>query len=103
MYKLLKRWYLSDGENPAEIGWETLGTFRKIRKARRAMHKNVREVEIANEYRSPFYGGQDDTQRSVSLTKDRHYYDMADSNGSHVEWEIVGPGKGFTHPIGQIF
>jgi hypothetical protein len=102
MYKLLKRWYLSDGEKPAEIGWETLGTFRKIRKARRAMHADVHEVVIANEHRLPFNGTDSDTQQSVSLSRDHHLYDMADSNGSHVEWEIVGLGKGFTHPIGYI-
>lgn len=102
MYKLLKRWYISDGENPAETGWEVVGTYRKLRKARRAMHADVHDVETANEYRSPFFGGEDDTQRSVSITREHHLYDMADSNGSHVEWEIVGIGRGFTHPIGKM-
>lgn len=93
MYKLLKRWYLSDGESPAEMSWKCLGSFRKIRKARRAMHRDVTNIESANEYRSRFYGGINDTQRSVRLSKDRHVYDIADSNGSHVEWEITRSGN----------
>lgn len=97
-YKVLKRWYLSDGESPAEMGWKILGRFSCIRKAREAMHHDVRAVEAANEYRSPYYGGEDDTQKSRRLSRDNHLYDMADSNGSHVEWEIVRGGL-FTRPL----
>ena len=67
MYKLLKRWYISDGENPAETGWKHIGTFHRIRHARRAMHRDVRETEAANEYRSPHYGGKENTQKSIRI------------------------------------
>ncbi len=101
-YKLLRRWYVSDcfGEDVDE-GWEVVGVFSRIRKARQAMHKDVREVEIANCYQDDGYGGLDDVQQSIRLGRDRHVYDMADMNGSHVEWEIVGIGKGFTKMIGD--
>lgn len=88
MYRVLKRWYISDGNQPADMGWECLGVFRKIRKARQAMHRDIKDVEKYNCYRDPAYGGKNDTQRSLRHSRDRHVYDMADCNNSHIEWEV---------------
>lgn len=88
-YTILKRWYVSDGDDNEEIGWKVVGRANKLRKAKEIMHKDVREVEIINEYQSPYYGGIDDCQQSIRTSKVSHTYDMADSCGSEVNWLIV--------------
>ena len=102
MYRLLKRWYISDCESDGDSGWEVVGTYRTIRKARQAMHKDVREVEFANCYQHPDYGGLDDTQKSTRISRNEHIYDMADSCGSLVHWEIVRGHKGFGKQLWEV-
>lgn len=97
MYRLLKRWDVGDGDT----GWETLGVFRKIRKARQAMHKDVKDVEAANCYQSPDYGGLDDGEESRRISKNRHVYIISHSECEHIEWEITR-GTGFSNQIGDF-
>lgn len=87
-YKLVKSWYLADIFEVNDEGEEVLGTYDTIEEARAAMDADVAEVEAANCYQWEEYGGEDDCQTSERLSENHHYYDMADSNGSFVEWEI---------------
>ncbi len=97
-YKLLKRWSVED-EDGLDTGWETLGCFRKIRKARKAMHKDVKEVEAINCYQSPDYGGMNDGQESRKLGKNGHVYIISHAEMELIEWEIVKGGRMFSKPI----
>lgn len=87
-YKLVKRWCLADCFEVEDEGEKVIGTYDKIEDARAAMDADVAEVEAANCYQWEEYGGKDDCQTSERLNENHHYYDMADSNGSFVEWEI---------------
>ena len=89
MYKLLKRWDVNE-----ETGRECLGVFKKIRKARQAMHKDVREVEEMNCYQSPDYDGEE----SRRVSRNRHFYIISYVDGEHIEWEIVR-GTDFTNQM----
>ena len=87
-YKLVKNWYLADTFEVNDEGEEVLGIYDTIEEARAAMDADVAEVEAANCYQWDEYGGEDDCQTSERISANHHYYDMADSNGSFVEWEI---------------
>lgn len=87
-YKLIKSWYISDGQDGADEGKIVFGTYATIEEARKAMDADVEEVEAANCYQWEEYGGEDDCQTSERIDENHHYYDMADMCGSFVEWKI---------------
>ena len=88
-YKLVKKWFIDWCNGEADEGERILGWYPDLKSAIAAMDKDVADVEEANCYQDEGYGGEDDTQTSERLSETHHYYDIADSCGSFVEWEII--------------
>lgn len=58
-------------------------------RARRMMRRLVREAEEANGYRLPEYGGEDDCEKSIRVSRDIHVYEFNDCSGDYLQWEVV--------------
>lgn len=58
-------------------------------RARRMMRRLVREAEEANGYKFPEYGGEDDCEESIRVSRDIHVYEFNDCSGDYLQWEVV--------------
>ena len=63
--------------------------FRTRWGARRRMRRLVREAEEANGYKLPEYGGEDDCEESIRVSRDIHVYEFNDCSGDYLQWEVV--------------